>query len=187
MKRFSTKDERKEPESPEELIRFYQELGFFAGRGVARVLADYKRRNGLILSAADSWDDSELLLCDEKATWHDNGSCAAPRNCWYRDVLPECAKITRGAFAPTEIQEYWQTERGPIRVSFRLGEHTVIVWPQPQEEYHADFGYFRQINSALPDTGGHFQCAGVGMKVVMWLTREQKQKMLAVRNFPFDW
>jgi hypothetical protein len=187
MKQFSTTPERKGPQSPEELIRFYQELGFFARRGVARVLADYKRHNGLSMSEENSWYDPELLLCDEKATWHDCGSYAAPRNCWYRDVLPYCAKLTRGAFAPTDIQEHWQTERGPIRVSFRLGEHTVIVWAQPQEKNHADFGYFRQIDSVLPDTGGHFECAGSYMKVVMWLTREQKQKMLAVRNFPFHW
>ncbi len=187
MKRFSKKPERKGPMSPQELVRFYQELGFFAGRDAASVLAEYKRENGLSVSTKNSWDDPELLLFDEEATWCDSGSCAAPRNCWYRDVLPFCAKITRGAFAPTDIQEHWQTEQGPLQVSFRLGEHTVIVRPQWQEKDHADFGYFRQINSVLPDAGAHFECAGLGIKVVMWLTREQKDKMLAVRNFPFDW
>jgi len=171
-----------------DLVRFYQRLGFFPGIPQARVIRAYREDMGCVPDARNPIFDADLLLGDEERTCSIPGvGCIGPDSGFYRQVLPELARLTGGAFAPAEIVELWETRRGPIRVKFRLALHTIIVTARWKKSA-PDLYVLQQINSFLTSQEGRFECMGLGIRVVMWLTREQKLTIQRERgNVDFWW
>jgi len=174
--------------SSEDVVRFYQELGFFAGKHPSEVLGQYHEEFGDSLNPAKSWDDVFLLSLSKEAVWaSDPEADVCAENLVYTEALKEWAAISSGAFNPTQVQEDWKGESGPVKLNFSLGENSVTVTPQYLEDW-VDLDVLQQINTQIESSGRQFAYTVDGnFCVVLCLTSEQKEKMRQERQFPFAW
>ena len=174
--------------APEDVVRFYQQLGFFAGADRAAVVQGYTEEHGAPPDAAKPWDDVFLLSGAEGEVWADDPEAdVCAENEVYSEVLPQWARISHGAFAPAGISEHWESDSGPITLSFQLGGQPASVSPNYQDDW-IDLEVLRQINALIASSGRHFECAVDGnFALVLCLTPEQKATMQTQRQFPFAW
>jgi hypothetical protein len=182
------KSDKRRQGTPEDVVRFYKGLGFFAGAAAADVIRQYREELGQPPNPAKSWDDAELLSFSENDVWADDQEadvCAG--NKIYEEVLPQWAAISRGAFAPSAIAEKWDSEEGPVTVSFQLNGQAVSVLPLYKDDW-IDMEILLQINRLIGTSGYQFQCTDLGnMAVVLCLTPAEKEAMKKERDFPFFW
>jgi hypothetical protein len=116
--------------SPDEVLRFYQSLGFFAGADPGEVIQRYRDDYGEPPNPGKPWDDVFLLGLAKDEVWADDPEAdVCAENLVYAEVLPHWASISRGAFAPEGITERWESESGPITLSFELGGQPASVSP----------------------------------------------------------
>jgi hypothetical protein len=171
---------------PEEVIRFYQQLGFFTGANPAGVVHRYTEEHGHSPRADKPWDDVFLLAYSEGDVWADDPEAdVCAENQVYTEVLSEWAHISRGAFAPADITEHWESDAGPVTLSFRLGGQPASVSPSYQDDW-IDLEVLQQINALIAPSGRQFECAGDGnFALVLCLTPDEKKAMQTQRNFPF--
>jgi hypothetical protein len=174
--------------TPEEVIRFYQDVGFFAGAEPSNVLKRWTAESGDLPNPRKPWDDAYLLRFSDGDVWADDPEAdVCAENLVYSEVLPEWARISRGAFAPMEISERWESERGPISLAFNLAGKSAKVSPAYQDDW-IDLEVLLQINALIAASGRQFECAVDGnFAVVVCLTAEQKRQMQTERRFPFAW
>jgi hypothetical protein len=175
-------------DSPEEAIRFYQQLGFFVGANPATIVEWYTDDHYEPPRPQNPWDDVFLFSYTDKEVWTgDPEADVCAQNKVYSEILPQWALISDGAFAPVNVQEHWQTNTGPITVSFELGGSHAVVRPGYQEDW-IDLGVLLQINRLIAGSGKQFECAFDGnFALVMCVSPETKAKMRAQRRFPFAW
>jgi hypothetical protein len=174
--------------SPEEVIRFYQGLGFFTAADPAIVVQRYAHDHGQPPDIGKPWDDVFLLALAEGEVWADDPEAdVCAENEVYSEVLPQWASISHGAFTPSGITEHWESESGPTTIVFQLGSHQVSVSPSYQDDW-IDLEVLKQINTLISSSGRQFECAVDGnFALVLCLTPEQKAMMQAQRQFPFAW
>jgi hypothetical protein len=174
--------------TPEETIRFYQQLGFFAGANPTTIIEWYTEDQYESPDPSNPWHDVMLLTYTQNEVWNDDPEAdVCAENKVYSKVLLEWALISHGAFAPGNIQEHWKTEAGPITVSFELGGRQVSVRPAYEDDW-IDLGVLLQINELITGSGKQFECAFDGnFALVLCITPETKAKMLTERRFPFAW
>ncbi len=174
--------------TPEEVIRFYQDVGFFTGPEPAGVIKRWTAESGDLPDPRKPWDDAYLLRFSDGDVWADDPEAdVCAENLVYSEVLPEWARISHGAFAPTEINERWEGEGGPINLTFKLAGKPAKVSPAYQDDW-IDLEVLHQINALIAESGRQFECAVDGnFAVVMCLTAEQKRRMQTERKFPFAW
>jgi len=129
-----------------------------------------------------------LLAYAEGDVWvGDPEADVCAENQVYREVLGEWAIISKGAFTPTSIREDWETDTGPVEVSFDLAGRLTKVSPAYENDW-IDLKVLRQINALIATSDRQFECAAdVNFALVLCLTWEQKQRMGLERSFPFMW
>jgi hypothetical protein len=183
-----SKGDSARPNSPEEVVRFYQRLGFFADANPVAVVQQYTEEHGTLPDPGKPWDDVFLLAHSEGDVWADDLEAdVCPENEVYSCVLPQWARISHGAFAPAGIMEHWDDEGGPITLGFEFGEQQVSVSPRYHDDW-IDLEVLRQINALIAPSGRQFECAVDGnFALVLCLTPEQKATMQTQRRFPFVW
>lgn len=174
--------------TPDEVVRFYQRLGFFAGQDPVSILHRYSEEHGSPLDPSDPWDDAFLLAFSDGDVWaSDPEADVCVQNEVYSEVLPEWASISAGAFMPTDISEAWESPEGPITVSFLLGGRPSTLSPEYQDDW-IDLAVLKQINALIVPSGRQFECAVDGnFALVLCLTSAQKEAMRTQRRFPFVW
>lgn len=161
--------------TPEEVVRFYQDIGFFAGEEPANVLKRWTDESGDLPDPRKPWDDVYLLRFSDGDVWaEDPEADVCDENRVYSEVIPQWARISRGAFAPTEISERWESEQGPINLTFKLAGKPAKVSPAYQDDW-IDLEVLHQINALIAASGRQFECAVDGnFAVVVCITAEQK-------------
>jgi hypothetical protein len=174
--------------SPEDVVRFYQQLGFFSGGDPTAITAKYAEEHGEPLDHRNPWDDVFLLGYSSGDVWADDPEADVCReNQVYTEVLQQWAAISKGAFAPGAITEQWEEESGPIKISFELGERQTSVAPRYQDDW-IDLEVLLQINALVAHSGRQFECAVDGnFALVLCLSPVQKGTMKKQRQFPFAW
>jgi len=174
--------------SVEDVVRYYQALGFFTGAEPADVIQSYAASHGSRPDPGKPWDDVFLLALSEDDVWSDDPEAdVCAENQVYSEILAEWARISRGAFTPTGITEDWESESGPIIIRFQLGGQAASLSPAYLDD-RTDLDVLRQINSLIAQTGREFAYAIDGnFALVVCLTHEQKKKMIEDRGFPFAW
>jgi len=172
--------------SVEDIIRFYQQLGFFAGAKPESVVKRYEDEWGKPPKADDPWIDVWLLSFSENDVWCDDPEAdVCAENEVYSEVLAEWGRISHGAFLPTNIVERWESDTGPVAVNFHLEGLPASVSPSYQEDW-IDLEVLDQINVLIAHSGRQFECAVDGnFAFVVCLTPEQKSMLQTQRNFPF--
>jgi hypothetical protein len=174
--------------SAKNVSRFYQQLGFYASTEPASVVQRYTDDHGHPPSGGKPWDDVFLLAYAVVEVWADDTDAdVCRRNEVYSTVLPQWARISHGSFAPMDITESWESERGPITIRFRLGEYQTSVSPDYLDDW-IDLGVLQQINGLILSSRRQFECAVDGnFALMLCLTPEQKRMMQKRRRFPFAW
>lgn len=105
----------------------------------------------------------------------------------YAETLAEWAKISDGAFAPTDLSEEWAGEEGPVSVSFRLGAECHTLHPQYRRDY-LDLDILKAINALIVPSGRQFAYASdVNFAVVLCLTAAERERIVATRALPLAW
>jgi hypothetical protein len=180
--------ERGSARNAEDVIRFYQQFGFFAGAEAAIVVQEYRAGHGKSPNASKPWDDVFLLAYSESDVWSDDPEAdVCAENKVYSEVLPQWAQISHGSFAPSGVTEHWESDSGPISVNFQLAGRKVSVVPKYLDDW-IDLEVLRQINVLIAPSGRQFECAVDGnFALVLCLTPEQKTTMQNQRQFPFAW
>jgi hypothetical protein len=169
----------------EDVIRFYQELGFFKGADPGYIVGRYTDDMGEPPRDDRPWDDVYLFAYSNEVWSDDPEADVCVGNRVYSEVLPEWASISNGAFAPSDIREHWATETGPVTLTFQLAGQRVSVSPSCQDDW-IDLDVLQQINSLIASSGRQFEFTVDGnFAVVMCLTPDQKKAMLERRSFPF--
>src|SRR5204863_9388420 len=103
------KDDSGKPGTPEDVVRFYQQLGFFAGADAGAVVQRYTEEHGARPDARKPWDDVFILASSKGDAWADDPEAdVCAENEVYSEVLPQWAAISHGAFAPNGITEHWE-------------------------------------------------------------------------------
>jgi hypothetical protein len=177
-------------QTPEDVIRFYRELGFFrdgsfedvARRLLERFESDYDRP----FNPNEPWDDLWLLSYDEGRVWHGDPECdVCPGNQVYEEVLEEWSRVSDGCFVPESIEETWEGEEGPISVRFLLNGKQYVLHPKWHYDW-LDLEVLGAINSFIEETGRQFVCASdVNFAVVFALDAGTKRLLSERRKLPF--
>ena len=150
-------------ESVAERAAGLRRIGFFAE------LADLSDADlGVVLdqAIAEEWGDSidpddslhELFVAERdtiRAWWRDLEADVFDGNGVYVAVLQEWATISAGAFAPTAIEETWESETGPVRVSFELDGARHVLEPEYIEDW-IDPRIVTPINELIAPSGRQF-------------------------------
>jgi hypothetical protein len=182
------KDDSTRASSPEDVVSFYQQLGFFVGADATAAVQRYIEEHGAPPDPSKPWDDVFLLAHSQGDVWADDPEAdVCAENEVYSEVLPQWAAISHGAFLPGGITEYWANEFGPITLTFELEGQQASVSPGYLDDW-IDLDVLRQINSLIVPKGRQFECAVDGnFALVLCLTSEQKTAMRVHRRFPFAW
>jgi hypothetical protein len=132
-------------------------MGFFADRtGPDRIVtrgivAEYRAMWGRDPGVHDPLLDLELLRFDpDRVWWEDTEQDVAPSNGAYIEALQGWAAISRGAFQPTEVDERWDTPRGPVRINLTHAGQSRELVAQFLSDY-LDLGLLDQLNHIIAD------------------------------------
>jgi hypothetical protein len=175
-------------DKPIDIVRFYQDLGFFVGVDPTKIVEWHTEDYGTPPDPLNPWDDVRLFGYTENDVWiGDPEADVCAENKVYTKILPQLARVSGGAFAPKQIEEHWVTDTGPIEVSFRLNNRRASVYPAYQDDW-IDLSVLKRINQLVAISGKQFECAvGGNLLLVLCVTHEGKAMMRSRRRFPFAW
>jgi hypothetical protein len=149
-----------------ERVRGFRALDFFKAQSALGddELADYlvrcQEEVGDPFYADDPYVGAQILLHDGSRVWfNDMEADVCEENQVYAATLDELAEISRGAFAPTDIVETWESEIGPIRVEFSQGGERYAFEPDYEDDWIV-FDFLKVLNKLLAPKGVAFVTTG---------------------------
>ncbi len=179
-----------------EALPYYRALGFFAAekhRSDTDLAASVQAYHGadwddVVLEAEDmATADQWLLMPDTSRVWFRDLEGVYQGENAYALSLQEWASISRGAFTPTEIAETWESDQGPVNVSFSFGgpQHT-FVHPNGHDDF-IDLRIVRMINQLLTHTPYRLEASDnlVDCRFIVALASEEKRRLLSERGWSF--
>lgn len=138
-----------------EAVAALRRVGFFAAdlRSdhdlAAHLAAEHEELCGEPLERPGPALDWRVAAYDEaRVWWEDTEADVLAGNDAYRQVIPAWAAVSRGAFAPEEVTEVWETPQGPVRVEVSLAGRRHTLSPRVVDDYY-DLGVVTQINDLL--------------------------------------
>ncbi|MFE5324386.1 stalk domain-containing protein [Paenibacillus sp. NPDC056579] len=178
-----------------ETFAFYKQMGFFqsvdAGAAEKTFLDNYAKE----FAVDEEYDpyrdhtyyqvfaDLFILEHDKSRVWmEDTEADVGKGNNVYVRVLKDWAKISRGAFQPTNIEETWNSQNGPVKVTFTLNGEEVTLYPQNLNDF-IDVGIVKKINAKIAGSG--YQFAVVVMDQSAFVTVLNEQELAKIRNERF--
>ncbi|MBO9532529.1 MAG: hypothetical protein J7513_06110 [Solirubrobacteraceae bacterium] len=186
--------EKVKPRSVLEAVRDDQQLGFFAGQDPTDVAAvaerTYRRDWGKPLKIATRYDELELLRNDRDRVWfQDIEADVLEGNESYALVFQEWARISRGAFKPSNVRERWSGENDPVEISFDLAGQRHTVQAQPQGDFYDLCVLTGGINPVIKASGKHFALWGpdadLGQEAFVVVLTEREQYELEQAGWSF--
>jgi len=177
-----------------EFIRFWRKPGFFekfkelSEEDLVLQLSDMiVEECSMPFSPRDEFMEISVLMLDKDRFWfEDTEADVCMENKVYERIISEWAKISRGVFAPQELQEIWHSDKGPIEVHFKLNGEQHTLYPNYNDDWF-DLPILIGINKLIKDTGTIFyvyvpdQCAGV-----IALTKDEHALIKKERKIKFD-
>src|SRR5262245_35178836 len=89
-----------------------------------------------------------LRFYQVRVWWEDIEADVCEGNNVYQRVLLEWARISRGCFSPTNIEERWDSDERPITVTFRTRGQTVTLNPECVDDW-LDLAVLVPINALV--------------------------------------
>ena len=177
-----------------ETIAYFRNLDFFDSYRDKKDDEIYKIINqkyneewGMELNPEDKFYDLNILRFDtDRVWWEDTEADVCKDNKVYTKVLYDIQKISRGSFNIVDIEEKWESETGPVNISFKLNEKEYFLNPQYMDDY-IDINIFKQINEYIKDTEFRIEVFEPFDQTafVIALNNEEKQKLINERNWDF--
>jgi hypothetical protein len=141
-----------------------REIGLFAGRPdqsdedvIREVETQLDERYGGGLTADDPLIDLVVASMDDsRVWWGDLEADVGADNQVYETTLEEWASISKGAFAPQQIDETWDSGSGPLTITFTLGGDTIELAPEYLEDW-IDPRILTPINEQIANSGRRFE------------------------------
>lgn len=178
---------------------YYRRFGFFeADKGLTdeafrqRFVQWYKPASGEEpgIFAPDSnygeYADLYLLAEDTSRVWlADPEADVGNGNEVYVKTLKAWSAISRGAFIPTDIEEHWASDEGPVTVTFTLNGQKKTLYPLYYNDF-IDASIVNDLNGMIRSTGYQFAKVELGEVFVTVLTAEEKLRLERERLLPFD-
>jgi hypothetical protein len=133
------------------------------------LIARYERDHDCAVDAVWAFDDADLLRYDTSRVWSEDMEadvCAG--NDVYVWVLREWARISRGCFRPEDITETWETDEGPITVTFAI-DGVRCTWHPAFDGDWIDPHLLEWVNEVIAPTGCEFEClSGEGQDILVF-------------------
>ncbi|WNR45166.1 stalk domain-containing protein [Paenibacillus roseipurpureus] len=180
-----------------EAARYYRNFGFFEkDRALSsqdfdnKFLAQYNK-----LTTWNPFDSSKyydpyaelyLLEQDLDHVWFEDLELVVARGKnVYVDTLQAWSWISRGAFRPTAITETWESDKGPVTITFNLNGQKKVIHPQYYGDY-LDVNILKEINEMIKGTGYQFVAVQVDQEIfISVLKAEEKLKLQQERYLDF--
>jgi hypothetical protein len=138
-----------------EHVRAFRALDFFRAQSALGddELADYlvrrQEEEDGPLDPGDPYVGAQILLHDSTRVWfNDMEADVCEENQVYAAMLVELGEISRGAFAPKDIVETWESEMGPIRVEFSHDGERHAFEPDYEDDWLV-FDFLQVLNKLL--------------------------------------
>ncbi|MCI0393615.1 MAG: hypothetical protein L0332_24480 [Chloroflexi bacterium] len=131
--------------------------------------------------------DIELLSFDNERVWYQDAEAdVGMGNEVYVDALQAWAAISRGAFNPQNIREYWESDYGPIIVEFTIKDAEYRLEPKLLLDW-LDVNIVFELNRLIEDMGYQFAIHKPFSQSVfiVVLTSEEKSTLERVRGWEF--
>ena len=171
-----------------------RELGFFADRPDLSNEDISQRVEARLdeLYGGELLPDDPLLelivasLDDARVWWGDLEADVGHGSDAYVATLEQWAAISKGAFAPEDIRETWDSEAGPVTVAFALDGENVELKPEYLEDW-IDPRILAPINERIAGSGRRFELfqAFDQSAFVMALTNRERDALEA-RGWCFE-
>ncbi|HEY0443720.1 MAG TPA: hypothetical protein VGC90_05830 [Candidatus Limnocylindrales bacterium] len=125
---------------------------------------------------------------DAHVWWRDLEADVDESNKVYEGAVEEWAAISRGAFAPTAIEERWASPTGPVTVAFTLNGTRHELHPAYLEDW-IDPTILEPINALIASSGRQFEAyrAFDQTLFVVALTTAEKRALERERGWCFEW
>lgn len=169
-----------------DVVAFYRELGFFPDTEPAEVIEAYLRDWGQPPRVWQAADEAILLSYSESRAWRNDTEvdvCAGSEA--YTWALVGWGEVSEGAFAPEEIREHWESDSGPITLTFTAGGMRRELHPDYMNDW-LDVGILEEISKWLPDRSYAVYLDGQNA-LVLCLTPDERERIERVRGMTFEW
>lgn len=175
-------------------VIYFRELGFFRKY---QSMSDEELATMIGGLHKEEWDEdinpenefSDLLLVKwdkDRIWWDDTEADVCSGNSVYKQVLIEWSEISRGTFFPENVQEHWESEEGPITITFTHNQQNIQIHPQYLDDY-IDISILSQVNYLIGKSGKEYavylpfdQTA-----FIIVVTKSEKRKLQKERNWRF--
>jgi hypothetical protein len=178
--------------------RFYRGLGFFAKHAS---LSDEELADELDRIRQEDWeyhldpnnrmDEMVLASWDEdRVWWEDAYEWLGELGTMYTDALQGWARISRGAFRPTDIVETWASPDGPVDVEFAMDGVRYRFAPAIEGSPETlDTNLLGALNALIAPTNLHFEAVDTtDQTAYLVVVTAEERAALARRGWPFqDW
>lgn len=139
-------------------------IGFFVDRADAtddeiatEVAASIKAEWGDQIGPADPLFDLLVAGQDpDRIWWRDLEADVSDGNLVYQITLAEWGGISVGSFSPSAITERWDSDAGPVTVTFELDGTEHALQPSYLEDW-IDLGILTGINELVASSGRRFE------------------------------
>ena len=174
-----------------ESLKFFSDLDFYTGQDVTESGNLFKGflANGLVTNtdADPEFRDLPLLERDQSRMWLVDGEFGVGKGCdRYVDFLEGLSAISRGTFLPLDIVEVWETDEGPITVTFTLDGELRQLHPTYLSDW-LDGSVVNKINSLITGSGMQIEMYAGSSQVanILFLSVEEKHMLIEQRNWRF--
>ena len=180
-----------------EAARYYRNFGFFE-QDWALSSQEFDNKFLALYNKKTDWDpfDSSkhydpyaelyLLYQDTDHVWfEDTEADVAKGKDVYVNTLKAWSQISRGAFRPSNISETWDSEEGPVTISFTLNGQKKVIHPGYVDDY-IDINILKDLNDMIQGTGYEFVAVQVDQAVFVTVVKaDEKLKLQQERYLDF--
>lgn len=135
----------------------------------------------------DALADLYVLQQDKDRVWleYTEADFISKDKNFYVETLKQWSAISRGSFLPSDIVETWDTEEGPITVSFMLNGQKKTIHPKYMYDY-LDTEILKDLNEMMKNTGYQFAEIDMDEEVfITVLTAKEKDRIQQDRLLDF--
>ncbi len=134
--------------------------------------------------------DQLLVLPDEARVWCHDLECVYGGAQAYATALSAWAAISRGAFQPADVVEYWRSPAGPVELTWAArGTRFTFQHRDGHDDFLHHLALLEVINRSLADTGSGYQFAACddypGDCRFITVLRAEEQQPLLRRGWSF--
>lgn len=170
----------------DELVERFRQFGLLAGLQPHDLLQRFQQEWRRPFDPSNRFDRPWLVAMDARHVWMDDTEAdVCAENQVYAEFLRALAAISTGSFDPQSIAEVWDSDEGPINVSFTLAGARHAVHPAYSDDW-MDLDILASINTLL--STHQFACWGMDQTaIVVCLPRDALEAFKSSELLPLEW